>query len=86
MRTDADQTSILFAHDAGEVVGHGRTLKGVSSLDIVGKVSGVGVRAREVLRNAKNGYRWRASVGCELDPEDTPEFIKPGETLRANGP
>jgi hypothetical protein len=75
----------LYHHSMKDNVGH-TTRVAVEGHQIIaeGVLSGTGPKARQVLDDAKNGYRWQASPGYFVRPDDL-EFFPKGKTIRVNG-
>lgn len=77
------QRPILRDHKSWKIIGHTEivTIEG-SSLRAAGVISGTGVDAKEVRANAKNGFKWRSSIGASADAL---QYIDRGQTAEANG-
>lgn len=79
-----EQMPIFLGHDPAQIVGHAEAWeKTQKTLKITqGVISGTGEAAREVVGNARNGFRWKASVGAsvvKLEP------VEAGATVKVNG-
>lgn len=76
-------TPILRDHQIGQIVGHGRARIGDSSIAIEnGRFSGGGDDSREVLKAAREGFPWQASIGAR--PVQV-VFVDEKEKVTANG-
>ena len=73
----------LRDHDPRAVVGHHTsvTTDGMR-VNAAGVLSGTGPAAREVIANARNGYRWQTSIGADLTGI---YLVDAGRTVTVNG-
>ena len=65
-------------------MGHAQAIKSANNLRLKGVVSCVTDAAREVVASVKNGFKYQASIGCQMRDASF-EYYAPGETLEANG-
>ncbi len=81
---EAGQVAVLADHDAKQsgVVGHGTASVEGGRLVVRGLMSADSEAAREVLKAAKNGFPWQASVGVEVLDSDR---LRPGQAIDLNG-
>jgi len=84
LRADADQTPIITDHAGPNRVGHADLIKSPTNLRLSGVISCVNAASEEVLANHKNGFKWKASIGCAMG-DALFEYYAPGESLEANG-
>ncbi len=75
---------ILRQHDHEKIVGHSTEVKvSAKGIEASGVLSGhESPHAQEIVRLAKNGFQWQASIGA--DPIRT-EFLEAGEETEVNG-
>lgn len=80
----ASQTlPILLDHDATQIVGQAISVKvGARSINLTGMVTGDDEPAQKVLTHAKNGFKWQASVGVQVDKL---EVVAENTTVKVNG-
>lgn len=86
VKVAGDQIPALHAHDDDRVVGH--TTEAIINAEGVrfkGVISGVGAHANEVTANAKNGFRWQASVGAPAPDPKSVEHLQAGKSTTVNG-
>ena len=74
---------ILRDHDSSRPVGHGEPSVDNGTLRVTGTISQINADANEIVRAAKNGFSWQASVGGKMTKP--PVFIKAGKTVKVNG-
>ena len=71
-------------HENNARVGHATSVTIENNeIHVDGLVSATGQVAQEVLADARNGYPWQSSV--TLIPQVQAKYIKPGQTIEANG-
>lgn len=76
---------ILKNHKITLPVGHSERVAVVNSALVAeGLVSGAGKAARGVVKAAKQGFRWQASVGVDFDWPNT-RTVKAGAPVKVNG-
>jgi len=74
---------VLRDHDIGRIVGHATEVANDGKrLSLSGIVSGGGEVADEVVRAAKAGFPWKASVGAQPTSR---EFVPQGKSISVNG-
>lgn len=86
IKAQSSQIPVLHGHDDDRVVGH--TTEAIINADGVrfkGVISGVGPHAKEVTANAKNGFRWQASVGAPAPNPKSVEHLAAGRQAIVNG-
>ena len=86
VKAASSQIPALHAHDDDRVVGH--TTEATINADGVrfkGVISGNGPHAKEVAANAKNGFRWQASVGAPPPDPKSVEHLAAGRQAIVNG-
>ena len=75
----------LRSHDADRIVGQTDDIRvDQEGIHFAGDVSGTGADASEIVANAKNGFRWQASVGAKPKPGMV-EHLKAGKKMVVNG-
>lgn len=79
----ASQTiPVLLGHDPDRIVGQTNAVSIGAEVKIGGLVTGDNAHAQEVTSQAKNGFRWQASIGASVDRR---EFLDAGKTATVNG-
>jgi hypothetical protein len=80
---EGEQFPAFLLHEPGSIVGHFEAwAKSQKTLKASGVISGTGPAAQEVVGNAKNGFRWKASVGASVQQV---EFVEAAKTVKVNG-
>jgi phage head maturation protease len=82
--TTASQTiPALFGHDPDRIVGQTDAVTiDAAGARFKGTVTGENADAQEVTTQAKNGFRWKASIGAAINRR---EFLEAGKTSTVNG-
>jgi len=86
IKAAGDQVPVLRGHNDDRVVGHTTNIEvnAQTGVRVKGVISGVGADAKEVVANAKNGFRWQISNGSNPVP-GTVEHLPAGKTAIVNG-
>lgn len=83
LRASSQQMPALLGHDPSQIVGQTDAVKiGADGVDFSGIVTGDNAHAQEVVSQAKNGFRWQASIGASVDRR---EFLDAGKRATVNG-
>lgn len=83
MRVASQEIPILFAHDMERIVGQSDSVKiDGTGVRLTGVVTGDNADAAEVTSQARNGFKWRASVGASVLRR---EFVEAGKKVTVNG-
>jgi len=82
LRTASQEIPVLRDHDTSRIVGQTTAVKIAGDVRLSGRVTGENDDAREVLSQAKNGFKWQASIGASVDRR---EFLDAGKTATING-
>ena len=77
-----DPLVILRDHDPGRVIGQGRGEIGPAGLVLAGTVTGDDADSQAIVTHAKNGFRWQASIGADINMSAT---VREGEKVTVNG-
>ena len=73
----------LRDHESGRIVGQTSEVKiDAEGVRLAGVITGENADATEVVSQAKNGFRWQASIGASVDRR---EFLDAGKTAVVNG-
>src|SRR5690606_20733629 len=72
----------LRGHDPNRIVGQTDSVQVTSEATFTGTITNDGSDAKEVTENAKNGFKWQASVGASIERR---EFLESGKTTTVNG-
>lgn len=81
---DGTQQPILKDHDTRTIVGHGRPVVGEKNLRVEeGVISHDNDASREIVRAARKGFQWQASVGGKMTKP--PIMIEDGRRRFVNG-
>ena len=82
-KSASQEIPILFGHDMDKIVGQTETVTfNKSGVGLSGLVTGDNTYASEVVSQAKNGFKWRASVGAVITRR---EFLESGKKATVNG-
>lgn len=82
LKTPSQEIPVLRDHDTSRIVGQTTSVKVATDVRMSGRVTGENDDAREVLTQAKNGFKWQASIGASVDRR---EFLDAGKTATVNG-
>lgn len=83
LRVASQEIPILFGHDMARIVGQSDTVKiDGTGVRLTGIVTGDNADAAEVTSQARNGFKWRASVGASVLRR---EFVEAGKKVTVNG-
>lgn len=83
MRSVSQEIPILFSHDIERIVGQTDAVKiNSEGVSLTGVVTGDNADAKEVVSQAKNGFKWRASIGASVLRR---EFVEAGKKVTVNG-
>jgi phage major head subunit gpT-like protein/phage head maturation protease len=82
VKTTGQQIPALFSHDLDRVVGLTSSVKIASEITLAGIITGDNEWSAEVVSQAKNGFRWQASIGATIVRR---EFLDAGKTATVNG-
>lgn len=86
VKVASDQIPALKQHNDDRVVGHTtESVIDAQGIRFRGVISGVGPDAQEVAANAKNGFRWQASVGAPPPEPRSVEHLPAGKVAIVNG-
>lgn len=81
-RAHSSEIPTLFNHDSAQLVGQGTPVISASGIAIDGTVTGDNASAQEVVGHARNGFKWKASIG---GPVLKREYVQAGSKVRVNG-
>jgi phage major head subunit gpT-like protein len=76
---------ILLDHNPSQIVGQADNIEiGASTVTLSGSITGDpdSPEVKKVVTNAKNGFKWQASVGASIDEK---EWIEQGKSAKVNG-
>lgn len=77
------QIPILLNHDMDRLVGQTQSIKiDAKGIHVTGTITGDNEDAKEVVSQAKNGFKWQASIGASPDRR---EFLESGQKATVNG-
>jgi lambda family phage portal protein len=82
LKAQGQEIPALFGHDAERIVGQTDSIQIGKDVRLTGTITGDNEDADEVVSQAKNGFKWRASVGASIDRR---EFLDAGKTTTVNG-
>jgi hypothetical protein len=83
VKAAGDVIPILRSHDLDRVVGQGKATINASGIQVEGEITGDDGDAKQVVTHARNGFRWKASIGAK--PTVRAQFIPDGIKATANG-
>lgn len=72
----------LLAHDPTQIVGQGKATITATGIEMTGTVTSDGSPAQTVIENARNGFKWGASIGASIGKLD---FVSEGSFAKVNG-
>lgn len=73
----------LRDHDASRIVGQTSEHDiSAAGLTVKGTITDEGIEGQQIISNAKNGFRWQASIGASIVRR---EFLDAGKTANVNG-
>lgn len=77
------QIPILLDHESSQLVGQTQTVKvDAEGVHVTGIITGDNAHAQEVVSQSKNGFKWQASIGANIDRR---EFLDSGQKATVNG-
>lgn len=83
LRAASQQIPALRGHDVDRIVGQTDAVKiDASGVRLEGAITGDNGDAQEVVSQAKNGFKWQASIGATIDRR---EFLDAGKRATVNG-
>jgi hypothetical protein len=82
VRTPSEQIPILLDHDTAQIIGQGAARTDAEAVRVSGEVMGATPEAARVVSLAKDGFRWRASIGANVTRR---EFLEAGKKAIVNG-
>lgn len=83
VKAASQEIPILLDHDPSRIVGQSSEVKiGASGVTVAGSVTGDDADAAKVVGHAKNGFKWKASVGANVLRR---EFLEAGKKATVNG-
>lgn len=82
LKVRSQEIPALHNHDFDRVVGQTTAVKIGSDVRLEGVITGSNDYAEEVVTQAKNGFKWQASVGATVDRR---EFVDAGKKVTVNG-
>jgi len=82
LRATGQEIPVLYNHDPTRIVGQTTAVAIGKDVKLSGTVTGENADATEVVTQARNGFRWQASIGASVDRR---EFLDAGKTAVVNG-
>lgn len=83
LRAAGQRIPILRDHDARKVIGQSEIVSiGPGGVQVEGIVTGETGPSADVVTHARNGFKWQASVGADVERRET---LKAGEKATVNG-
>ena len=83
LKAASQEIPVLRDHDPSCIVGMTDSVKiNAAGVKMTGIVTGENDHAEEVVTQARNGFKWQASVGAGIDRR---EFLDSGKTAQVNG-
>jgi len=83
MKAASQEIPVLWDHDPTRIVGMTDSVKiAAKGVSMTGIVTGENDHAEEIVTQARNGFKWQASVGAGIDRR---EFLDSGKTAQVNG-
>ena len=83
LKAAGQEIPALRSHDHDRIVGQTDAVRiDAEGVRLTGTITGDNTDAAEITSQAKNGFRWRASIGASVERR---EFLDPGKTTTVNG-
>lgn len=82
LKTTGQEIPALRDHDQGRIVGQTTSVKIGTDVRLEGIITGDNPDAVEIQTQARNGFKWQASIGATIDRR---EFLEAGKKATVNG-
>lgn len=82
LKADGQEIPVLRGHDDNRIVGQTDSIQIGKDVRLTGTITSDSRDAAEIVTNAKNGFKWRASIGASVLRR---EFLAAGNTATVNG-
>lgn len=83
LKAASQQIPVLRSHDGDRIVGQTESVKiGADGVRLTGVVTGDNADAQEVVSQARNTFKWQASIGADVVRR---EFLDAGKSATVNG-
>lgn len=82
LKYPSQQIPAYRGHDPDKLVGQTDTITVGKTLVLTGTITGDNEDAQEIVTQAKNGFKWQASIGADIVRR---EFLDAGKTATVNG-